>query len=202
MQEVLRFHKWDEKKVYFWDMAIESKANEDAKTSSFYLYNKEISEGWENFANDNGGDVEGGYSEWAININGNIPQFNCTFLVKKSTISNGSLLIPANKSIRHETILLFSDKPVFKEKFIIRRKSFLDKLGLSSYSSLNRYYAIQKENSLNELSSIAKYLKDYINGKFVKEMFYNNSTQQFQITFNQLIEEPKMVEEIALILSK
>lgn len=178
---------------------IESKAPESAHTSEFYLENKVICEAWESFTLQNGGTIDGSYTSWAIYFHGEIPKLNASFQIQKSNIDNGSVLIPAKKSIRKQSVLLFSNVSL-KSSFIIRKKSFLDKIGLSSYKEVNANYATNSKGRTDDIDIFLKHLKVYLDDKSVKEFFYNKATKQLQFTFDHLIESPLIVEEISSIL--
>ena len=180
-------------------MPIESKAPEAAHSSEFYLENKAICEAWEDYTLQNGGTIDGSYTSWAIYFHGEIPKLNCSFQIQKSNIDNGSILIPAKKSIRKQSILLFSNVSL-KASFIIRKKTFLDKIGLSSYKEVNQYYSTNSRGSTNTIEALLKFLKLYLDQKEIQEFFYNKTTKQFQITFNHLIESPSIIEEITTII--
>ena len=176
-------------------MSIESKAPESAHSSEFYLKNKEFCENWESHIISEGGEVDGSYTSWAIYFHGKIERYSVSLQIQKSNIDNGSILIPAKKSIRKESILLFNDIKM-KESFVVRKKSFLDKTGLSSYKEINQNYSTNSKGRSNELDKLIKCLKQYLDQKEIKEFFFNKSTKQFQITFKKVLEEPLIIEDL------
>lgn len=176
-------------------MSIISEAPESAHSSEFYLKNKEICENWESHIISEGGEVDGSYNSWAIYFHGNIDKHNVSFQIQKSSIDNGGILIPAKKSIRKQSILLFSNISM-KGSFVVRKKSFLDKTGLSSYKEINKDYSTNSKGRSNELDKLIKCLKQYLDQKEIKEFFFNKSTKQLQITFKKVLEEPLIIEDL------
>ena len=182
-------------------MSIKSEAAEHAKSSRFYIANETFCNTWEAYINDNNGTVEGSFTSWAIYFHGALPKYDVTFQIKKASTTNGNILIPSKKNIREDSILLFANVSFFKESFVVRKKSFLDKIGMSTFKEINQFYSSNSKGMSANLEVILKYLAPHFEDKSIKEFFYNKSTKQFQITFNKLIDNPQIIEEIKTSLT-
>lgn len=137
---------------------IKSNASPSEESSPFYQRNKQICEFWESFILNQGGEVEGKYNAWSLILKGEFEtRYKWKIKVKKSTLPNESLFIPAEKSIFRQIEFIAFEIDLGLTDFKIRKKpNWIDIFKRTTKITQKPIYVLEGKATTEVLKSVEK----------------------------------------------
>lgn len=181
--------------------AIISDASQEEEHSPFYIENKTICQEWEAFISQLNGSIKGSFSSWSIRLYADIPrQENWKVDIRKSSLSNTSLLIAPEKNVIEQTIFEVSDLYLGEFNIKIWESNIWNSLRQKVNPSINRlseHLLIAKKGSPNQrgLEFIERIRQVPLEYKLAS-LAYMPAQKELKITFNSILRDYKWIESI------
>ena len=179
-------------------MAISPNAAPGEISSPFFLKNENFCLKWEDFVLKHNGEIKGKYNAWSFHLFAKIStEHTWAIRVKKSTFSNGGLLLSSKHQNLQEILTLKTlVKNTNQTDFLIRQSNFFDRL--TSRKKIFRHYRFIGEIIENAIPSLLiNTLKHGFENKSIYEVKFEGGN--LTITFQHQNDWFKMVEKILSI---
>lgn len=180
---------------------IKSDASPDEFSSPYYINHQQICEKWEDFILGKNGVVKGKFTSWALIIKAKIRIKEEWYIeLRKTTMSNSSILLPSKWNVLKYTILKCDSANLELPSFEIKQNGIMGKFKIntnSKYKSFGSKHLIylkdEDEISQHQLFDILK--SDSIVDKLelVKHDKYSNT---IEMKFHELISDEELISDL------
>ena len=173
---------------------IKPNASPDEESSPFYLENKRICEFWETFITNKGGKIEGKYNAWSLILKGEFEtQYKWKVKIKKSTFSNESIFIPAEKSIFRQIEFTTLGVDLGLNNFRVRKCNYwMDLFRRITRSSLEPTYVLRGEVT----TEVMKLIQNKVKIEGLEYIEYSAKTKELKVDVRELITNDETIEKI------